>query len=327
MPGGALSVTPPTRDNAPVAAVWMAARAQLRRRWGATVALILLVGLAGGVVIAAIAGASRTESAMKRFVAYSRPEDAYVVVNGPVPPGTETLGGPPPDITPAQMKEYIDKTLAERDRLVHLPEVAEAGRAPYMFLSPDKAGKELGAINALAAADVHAFRTMDRPLVVRGRFARLDRPDEAVVDDLTARLRHLHVGSQVTLWSYSVQTNNNVALSGFGKYPPPDGPPYTFRIVGIVRSPSEVNSLPASVVSDAQFEGQGAMVLTPAFLQKLVADQGPPPGLPGIENLPGIEGFRIRLRHGAADAPAFLRELPALDVRPEDAHIGGSDIQ
>src|SRR5438874_3975016 len=161
MPGGALPVTAAPAQNEPVVqAVWMAARAQLRRRWGATVALVLLVGLAGGVVIAAIAGASRTDSAMKRFVAYSRPEDAYVVVNGPVPPGTETLGGPPPDITPAQMKEYIDKTLAERDRLVHLPEVAEAGRAPYMFLSPDKAGKELGAINAFAVADVHAFRTM-----------------------------------------------------------------------------------------------------------------------------------------------------------------------
>ena len=74
---------PPTSHNAPVAAVWMAARAQLRRRWGATVALALLVGLAGGVVLAAIAGASRTESAMKRFVAYSRPEEVFVSVNGP----------------------------------------------------------------------------------------------------------------------------------------------------------------------------------------------------------------------------------------------------
>src|SRR5437763_16102810 len=145
----------------PVAAVWMAARAQLRRRWGATVALILLVGLAGDFVNAAIAGASRTESAMKRFVAYSRPEDAYVVVNGPVPPGTETLAGPPPDITPAQMKEYIDKTLAERDRLVHLPEVAEAGRAQYMFLSPEQAGKELGDNKPLAAADDTAFPPTD----------------------------------------------------------------------------------------------------------------------------------------------------------------------
>ena len=47
----------------------MAARAQLRSRWGTTVALALLVGLSGGLVLAAVAGASRTETAMKRFVA------------------------------------------------------------------------------------------------------------------------------------------------------------------------------------------------------------------------------------------------------------------
>src|SRR5438045_28593 len=158
-----------------VAAVWIAARSQLRRRWGATVALILLVGLAGGVVLAAIAGASRTETAMKRFAAYSRPEDAYVVVNGPQLPGVSSLGGPPPDVTPAQIEAYTTELLAERARLVHLPQVAEAGRAPYMFLSPDKAGNEIGTINPFAAADAHAFRTLDRSRLLHGRFARLDR--------------------------------------------------------------------------------------------------------------------------------------------------------
>src|SRR5436305_14275559 len=112
MPGGALPVTAAPAQNEPVVqAVWMAARAQLRRRWGATVALVLLVGLAGGVVIAAIAGASRTDSAMKRFVAYSRPEDAYVVVAGPVLPGTNAFNGPPPDLTPAPTQESVDKTV------------------------------------------------------------------------------------------------------------------------------------------------------------------------------------------------------------------------
>ena len=62
--------------------VWMIARSQLRRRRGATILLALLVGLAGAVVIAAVAGASRTDSAMKRFVAYNRPEDLVAVVNG-----------------------------------------------------------------------------------------------------------------------------------------------------------------------------------------------------------------------------------------------------
>src|SRR5436305_2361068 len=129
-----------------VGAVWIAARARLRRRWGATAALILLVGLAGGVVVAAVAGASRTDSAMKRFVAFSRSEDVYVAVNGPVPAGAETLTGQPPDVTPEQMQAFAAKRAADRDRLVHLPQVADASRATYMFMSPDRAGKEVGAI-------------------------------------------------------------------------------------------------------------------------------------------------------------------------------------
>jgi len=298
----------------------MAARAQLRRRWGSTVALVLLVGLTGGVVIAAVAGASRTDSAMKRFVKFSRPEQAYVTVNGPRPPGATGFGGPPPDATPQQIQEYIAKTIADREGLVRLPQVAEAGRAPYMFMSPDRQGKELGAINAFAAADGHAFRTMDRTKILHGRYARLDRADEAIVDDLTARLRDLHVGSRVTLWSYSAQANDQAAMGAFGKYPPPDGPAYTFRVVGVVRSPTDVNTLPASIVGDALYQGQGAMLLTPAFLQKLADDQGQP-----VEAMPGIEGFRIRFRPGA-DLGAFKAALPALDISPEDVHIGGSDI-
>src|SRR5207248_9818645 len=63
--------------------------------------------------------------------------------------------------------------------------------------------------------------------------------------------------------------------------------------------------------------------LTPAVLARFADDQGEP-----FEQIPGIEGFRIRLRHGAADAPAFARAVHAIpNIRPEDVHIGGSDIQ
>src|SRR5438067_1820008 len=302
-----------------VAAVWMAARAQLRRRWGATVALALLVGLAGGVVIAAVAGASRTESAMKRFVAFSRPEEVFVSVNGQA----VGLGPAPGQQNAAPDPAAIAATLDDRARLVALPQVADVGRAPYMLMSPDKAGNELGAINPFAAADGHAFRTFDRPLLLHGRFARLDRADEAIVDDTTARLRHLHVGSQVTMWSYSADQNFSVASTGFQQEPPaPAGPAYTFRVVGIVRQVTTLNAPPASSVGNALYDSPGAMVLTPAFLQRFADDQGLPE-----EALPGIEGFRVRLRHGLADAAAFQRAMPSLQVRLEDVHVGSSDIQ
>jgi hypothetical protein len=60
-------------------AVWARARAELRRRWGATVVLMVLVGLAGGVVLAAVAGARRTEGAMGRFLAYNQSMDVFVL--------------------------------------------------------------------------------------------------------------------------------------------------------------------------------------------------------------------------------------------------------
>src|SRR5436305_10722134 len=246
MPGGALPLMAWRAQNGPVVqAVWMAARAQLRRRWGATVALILLVGLAGGVVIAAIAGASRTETAMKRFVAFSRPEEAFVSVNGP----NVGLGPAPGQQNAAPDPAAIAATLDDRTRLVALPQVADVGRAPYMFMSPDKAGNELGAINPFAAADGRAFRTFDRPLLLHGRFAHLDRADEAIVDDTTARLRHLHVGSRVTMWSYTADQNFSVASSGFQQeVPAPAGPAYPFRVVGIVRQVATANAAPAAGV-------------------------------------------------------------------------------
>src|SRR5215216_6701727 len=77
--GGTLPATSSVPENGAVRVVWLAARAGMRRRVGATVALAMLVGLAGGVVLAAVAGASRTDTAMDRFLAYSRPDDLVVV--------------------------------------------------------------------------------------------------------------------------------------------------------------------------------------------------------------------------------------------------------
>jgi hypothetical protein len=51
-----------------LAAVRCRFRAELRARWRATLALALLVGFAGGVVLAAAGGARRTDTAHARLV-------------------------------------------------------------------------------------------------------------------------------------------------------------------------------------------------------------------------------------------------------------------
>jgi hypothetical protein len=64
-------------------AVWLRAKAQLRGRLLASMLLALLVGLAGGVVLAAVAGARRSDAALPRFLAATRTTKATVWILGP----------------------------------------------------------------------------------------------------------------------------------------------------------------------------------------------------------------------------------------------------
>jgi hypothetical protein len=54
-----------------MSAVWLRATAQLRGRVRVTVLLALLVGLAGGLVLAAVAGARRSDGVLPRFLAFN----------------------------------------------------------------------------------------------------------------------------------------------------------------------------------------------------------------------------------------------------------------
>ena len=59
-------------------AVWRQARGQLRRRWRSWLGLAVLVGLAGGFVIASAAGSRRTSTVYDRLLARANPFDVLV---------------------------------------------------------------------------------------------------------------------------------------------------------------------------------------------------------------------------------------------------------
>ena len=59
-------------------AVWIRATNELRARWRAWLAIALMLGIAGGVVMAAAAGARRTDSAVPRFLDYMQVSTANV---------------------------------------------------------------------------------------------------------------------------------------------------------------------------------------------------------------------------------------------------------
>jgi hypothetical protein len=60
----------------------LALRADLRRKWPALVSLALLLGLAGGVVLTAAAGARRTDTAYPRLLNWANAAQLDVVPGG-----------------------------------------------------------------------------------------------------------------------------------------------------------------------------------------------------------------------------------------------------
>ena len=80
-------------------AVTLWVRSILRRRWGATVALAVLAGLAAGVVGASIQAARRADGAIERYAERSRGYDVVVY-------------GCPPDVEPPNqlsITELVDR--------------------------------------------------------------------------------------------------------------------------------------------------------------------------------------------------------------------------
>src|SRR5436309_15304554 len=65
-------------DARAVGGVWFRARADLRTRLRSAVGTALLVGLGAGIVLAAIAGARRTDSAYPRFLRSQQAFDVFV---------------------------------------------------------------------------------------------------------------------------------------------------------------------------------------------------------------------------------------------------------
>jgi hypothetical protein len=137
-------------------------RARLRTTWRSSLALVLLVGLAGGTVLALVAGGLRTDSAYPRFAAKYLQADATVWVY--------TTGA-------GQLKPY--------DQMVHLPQVAEYGRIQGYS---EENGATLGA--PLGPGFEH---TVGVPRLLSGRLPR--RPNEVTLDWTVADRLHLSVGA------------------------------------------------------------------------------------------------------------------------------------
>jgi hypothetical protein len=152
---------------------------RIRASWRGWAALVLLVGLAGGAVLAAAAGARRTDSAFPRFLR------ATAAANVLVSPAGFGVGG-------------FDFAVGS------LPGVREIAPVVGLNVQPlTAAGKVDEAAEVMAPLDGRLGHQLERPKLLDGRQPDPDRPDEVMVDQIAASQLRLHVGSTLRLAALS----------------------------------------------------------------------------------------------------------------------------
>jgi ABC-type lipoprotein release transport system permease subunit len=256
-------------------AVWLRARAQLRGRLLASMALALLVGLAGGVVLAAVAGARRSDAALPRFMAATRTTEATVWILGP-------RGGQP----------ARSDLAAELRAVAALPQVRTAQRGVGLIISASDPTGTAGPMRQLAwvGVDRAGSELFVRPRLVAGRLPRADRAEEAVVDEEFAWRHRLRTGASLRVGTY---TRAQFGPAGEGVPIPPEGPAVDLRVTGILRSPEDL--LPViEGREEVDADESSQLYLTPAFWRRYgpdLANYGMP--------------IAVDLHRDAADLPGF----------------------
>jgi len=211
---------------------------EIRVRWPGWVALALLAGLAGGVVLTAAAGARRTDSAYPRFLTVSKASDVLVS------PAGNGAGG-------------YDKALAR------LPGAAAV--APVVGLQalpPGPGGKLDGGAVVMAPLDGRVGRTLEIPKMLAGRQPRPNRPDEVMINEIGAQALHVRVGSRLEMG----------AVAGSGSGPVRR---LSERVVGImvqrgsVVPVTQLDAVPSIVASEALFRelGPGYLAFDGAYVK------------------------------------------------------------
>lgn len=158
-----------------MSAAWYWARTELRRHWRAWLSIAVLVGIGGGLAMASLAAARRTDTAYPRFLEQARPPDFVL----------------DPDFE-VDSTEFLDAVES-------LPAVALRSDARAVALGPVVDGRIAfaGLGNTVASVDGVRFYQRDRVHLVDGRMPDPSRADEVLVSR-SAAADGLAVGDRLT---------------------------------------------------------------------------------------------------------------------------------
>ena len=188
-------------------AVWMLARHELRGRWRSTIALAVLVGLVGAVVLASVAGARRTLSSLDRFEDSSRASDVEINAGG---------------VSAEKLREFRATD-----------GVAAVGVLRQLTLYSES----IGFLPIAGPVDGGFGNLVDRARLVHGR--RASTADELTIGERLADRLDVGVGDHLRFQSFSPE---QVAETTTDSSTDPRGPEFDFEIVGIVRRPLDLGA-------------------------------------------------------------------------------------
>jgi len=160
-----------------MATVWLALRTDLRNKWRALLSLALLLGLIGGVVLTAAAGARRTDTAYPRLLSWASASQANIL--------------PAADGYPADYYAALAK----------LPQVAQLSTAVlYQVALPTATHAENNQVTAMSSPG-HTYGVgTDKAKVLQGRPFDPNAPGQAMIDPQLAALEHVGPGGTLRLY-------------------------------------------------------------------------------------------------------------------------------
>ncbi len=228
-------------------------RATLGRRWGGCLALVLLLGLVGGVAMGAIAGARRTQSSYSTYIASTHPSDMLAFTSFDNPALGSSVG-----YSPAIAAAVGHLILVRAQRAV----VGFDGNIDYVRgVQTDIGPAEKPPTVEGTLGD--EYRTEDSAHVVAGRMFTPSNAGEGVMTAQAAKELGVHIGSVAQIAFNSDAQLNAEALEPSTAPSPPPAKIVNVRLVGIVVFPRNV------VEDDYDALGSGEVLFSPALTRQL----------------------------------------------------------
>lgn len=259
-------------------------RTNFRRRWTGYLSVIVLIGSVGGLALASVAGARRTESSFPTYVASVNPSTLSILSRYDDPALHDTTG-----YDPQLAKEIANLPFVRRsttaiifDGNILLSAIKGLHRHVLAGESPP----------TIVGSWDGEFSDVDRSTLVQGRLVNPNRPNEAVMNAQAASELGLHVGSVIQIPFYTdAQTQSATSAATLGK---------PFLVVKVTMV-GEVFPAGPVVQSDIDTLGSAEIIFSPALSRMLA-----PKCSTGTETLLQVKG-------GDSNTKRVLAEVNRID--------------